>query len=80
METFASGELMLRSEARPCLPAKLVITSPLTASLTITEGRYHQVRRMFASQGWQVTALHRSRFADYTLEGIAEGEWRVLPP
>jgi 16S rRNA pseudouridine516 synthase len=80
VDTFASGEIMLRNEAKPCLPAKLVITSPLTASLTITEGRYHQVRRMFASQGWHVTGLHRSRFADYTLDGIDEGEWRLLPP
>ena len=80
VDTFASGEIMLRNEAKPCLPAKLVITSPLTASLTITEGRYHQVRRMFASQGWHGTGLHRSRFADYTLDGIDEGEWRLLPP
>ncbi len=76
--TFASGSVMLRGEEKPCLPAKLEITSPRTAALTITEGRYHQVRRMFASQGWHVETLHRSRFGDYTLDGLAEGQWRVV--
>jgi 16S rRNA pseudouridine516 synthase len=79
IETFAKGDLMLRSEERPCLPAKLEILSPRTARLTITEGRYHQVRRMFASQGWHVEKLHRERFGDYTLEDLAEGEWKMLP-
>jgi 16S rRNA pseudouridine516 synthase len=78
IETFASGTVMLRGEERPCLPAQLVIRSATTASLTITEGRYHQVRRMFASQGWHVEALHRSRFGDYTLGDLKEGQWRIL--
>ena len=78
IEVFARGDLMLRSEEKPCLPAKLEIVDALTARLTITEGRYHQVRRMFASQGWKVEALHRERVGEYTLEGIAEGEWLVV--
>ncbi|MEQ1747829.1 MAG: pseudouridine synthase [Prosthecobacter sp.] len=77
--TFASGQILLRNEVKPCLSAKLEITSSLTASLTITEGRYHQVRRMFASLGWQVTALHRSSFAGHTLDGLKESQWRLLP-
>jgi 16S rRNA pseudouridine516 synthase len=76
--TFASGGVMLRGEDKPCLPAQLEITSPLTARLTLMEGRYHQVRRMFASQGWHVEKLHRSRFGDYTLGDLAPGEWRML--
>ncbi|MES2505373.1 MAG: pseudouridine synthase [Verrucomicrobiota bacterium] len=76
--TFASGSVMLRGEDKPCLPAQLEITSPLTARLTLMEGRYHQVRRMFASQGWHVEKLHRSRFGDYTLGDLAPGEWRML--
>ena len=78
IETFAKGDLMLRSEEKPCLPAKLEILAPRTARLTITEGRYHQVRRMFASQGWHVEKLHRERFGDYTLDDLAEGEWRMV--
>ena len=76
--TFASGSVVLRGEDKPCLPAQLEITGPLTARLTLMEGRYHQVRRMFASQGWHVEKLHRSRFGDYTLGDLAPGEWRVL--
>lgn len=75
---FASGSVMLRGEEKPCLPAQLEITSPLTARLTLMEGRYHQVRRMFASQGWHVEKLHRSRFGDYTLDDLAPGHWRML--
>lgn len=75
---FASGTVLLRGEDKPCLPAQLEITGPRTACLTLTEGRYHQVRRMFASQGWHVETLHRARFGDYTLEGLAEGQWRVV--
>jgi len=33
---------------------------------------------MFASQGWHVEALHRSRFGDYTLGDLKEGQWRIL--
>lgn len=79
IETFARGDLMLRSEDKPCLPAKLEVVSPTTARLTITEGRYHQVRRMFASQGWHVEKLHRERFGEYVLGDLAEGEWRMIP-
>lgn len=78
MEVFAKGDLMLRGEEKPCLPAKLEVVSDLTARLTITEGRYHQVRRMFASQGWHVEKLHRERFGPYVLGDLAEGEWRML--
>ena len=78
IETFASGTVMLRGENKPCLPAKLEITGTRTASLTISEGRYHQVRRMFASQGWHVEALHRSRFGEHQLGDLAAGEWRLI--
>jgi 16S rRNA pseudouridine516 synthase len=77
--TFASGTLVLRSETTPCLPARLEIVDELHAKLTLTEGRYHQVRRMFASQGWNVVGLHRSRFGEFTLDGIAAGGWRMAP-
>lgn len=76
---FASGTLMLRSEDKPCLPAKLEIIDPLHARLTLTQGLYHQVRRMFASQGWQVEALHRSRFGEYELNGLKPGDWLLVP-
>jgi 16S rRNA pseudouridine516 synthase len=76
--TFASGTVMLRSEETPCRPAKLELVDPRHARLTLTEGRYHQVRRMFASQGWNVVKLHRSRFGEFEIEGLAPGEWRII--
>jgi 16S rRNA pseudouridine516 synthase len=75
---FARGDLILRSETKPCLPARLEITGPRSASLTLTEGRYHQVRRMFASQGWHVESLHRTRFGPYTLGDLPSGQWKHL--
>ncbi len=78
IDIFASGTVLLRSETTPCLPANLEITSPREAKLTLTEGRYHQVRRMFASQGWEVLTLHRSRFGKLDLGDLKPGEWRLL--
>jgi 16S rRNA pseudouridine516 synthase len=77
---FASGTLRLKEEKSPCAPAELRILSPREAELTLTEGRYHQVRRMFASQGLTVLTLHRERFGHLELGGLAAGQWRELPP
>ncbi len=77
---FASGTLVLRGEEKPCLPARLEVNGTHTASLTLTEGRYHQVRRMFAAAGNHVEALHRSRFGPIELLDLAEGNWRLLDP
>ncbi len=75
IEIFASGTVLLRGEEKPCLPARLEIIDDVHARLTITEGRYHQVRRMFASQGWHVEKLHRARFGAYELGDLKSGEW-----
>jgi 16S rRNA pseudouridine516 synthase len=77
-EIFASGTLMLNGEKTPCLPAKLEVIDPTHARLEIVEGRYHQVRRMFAAAGNHVIALHRSSFGDLTLEDLKMGEYRLL--
>jgi 16S rRNA pseudouridine516 synthase len=76
---FASGKLLLPDEEHPCLPAKLEIIRSTTARIELVEGRYHQVKRMFASQGYEVLKLHRSHFGPYTVEGLAAGEWRFEP-
>lgn len=75
---FASGTLMLESEKTPLLPAELEVVSPIRARLTLHEGRYHQVRRMFAAVGNHVAALHRSRVGGLSLGDLPEGEWRML--
>lgn len=75
---FASGTLMLESEDTPLKPALLEVLSPTQARLTISEGRYHQVRRMFAAVGNHVHALHRSRVGGLALGVLPEGQWRTL--
>lgn len=75
---FASGSLMLNGEKSPCLPAKLEIIDATHVTLEITEGRYHQVRRMFAALGNHVTALHRSRIGALTLGDLKPGEYRLI--
>jgi 16S rRNA pseudouridine516 synthase len=75
---FASGTLQLESENTPLAPARLEVVAPRLARLTLTEGRYHQVRRMFAAVGNHVQALHRSRIGGLELGGLAPGEWRTL--
>ena len=78
IDIFAAGTLMLRGEEKPCLPAKLEMVDLRTARLTLTEGRYHQVRRMFASQGWHVEKLHREKFGEHELGDLKPGEWRLI--
>lgn len=75
---FASGELMLEGEDKPLSPAVLEIVSATEARLTVTEGRYHQVRRMFAAVGNHVEALHRESLGELILPAdLAPGEWRL---
>ncbi len=79
-ELFASGTLRLDQEDTPCAPATLKLLAPREAELTLTEGRYHQVRRMFAATGSTVLTLHRARFGDLELGDLPAGQWRELPP
>jgi len=75
---FASGSLLLESETTPLLPAVLETLAPRHARLRIAEGRYHQVRRMFAATGNHVDTLHRSAIGGLALDGLAPGAWRQL--
>ena len=75
---FASGTLVLASEDTPLAPAVLEPLGPRRARLVLTEGRYHQVRRMFAAAGNHVTALHRTRIGGLPLGNLPEGHWRLL--
>ncbi len=76
--TFTSGTLLLESDDKPLLPAELDVLGPRHARLTLHEGRYHQVRRMFAAVGNHVEALHRSRIGGLVLGDLPEGQWRTL--
>ena len=80
-ELFAAGGLVLEGEDKPLAPAALEVLSPTEARLTVTEGRYHMVRRMFAAVGNHVETLHRERVGGLALpDDLAPGEWRLLEP
>ncbi|HTM69902.1 MAG TPA: 16S rRNA pseudouridine(516) synthase [Luteimonas sp.] len=75
---FASGTLQLESDDTPLAPARLEVADARHATLVLTEGRYHQVRRMFAAVGNHVSALHRSQVGGLALGDLAPGQWRPL--
>jgi 16S rRNA pseudouridine516 synthase len=78
-EVFASGTLMLESETKPLLPATLEVMSPREVAVSLMEGRYHQVRRMFAAVKNHVTALHRVSIGGLALpDDLAPGAFVVL--
>ena len=78
VEVFASGKLMLEDEQDALEPAILTVHGPRSASLSITEGRYHQVKRMFEAVGNKVVSLHRSKIGELVLDDLPEGEYRLL--
>jgi 16S rRNA pseudouridine516 synthase len=78
---FAGGSLVLEGETEPLAPAALEPLSPTSAYLTVTEGRYHQVRRMFAAVGNHVVALHRDRVGGLDLpQGLEPGAFEIASP
>ena len=60
-------------------PAKLEILAPHLGRVTVHEGKFHQVKRMFSAVGCEVVKLHRETFGSLTLDpNLPEGEWREL--
>jgi 16S rRNA pseudouridine516 synthase len=80
VDEFASGELMLRGEETPCVPARARLLDDGRVEVVLTEGRHRQVRRMFAALGHHVVTLHRESVGPYELGSLAEGEWRAEDP
>lgn len=76
---LAAGTLMLEGEDKPLLPVAMDVLGPKEAHVILDEGRYHQVRRMFAALGNHVTALHRDRVGALDLPADLEpGAFRLL--
>lgn len=81
IQKFKDGIVFL--DGTLCKPAKLEILSESPteshASITISEGKFHQVKKMFLSVGVKVTSLKRVQFGDFTLDPeLAEGDYRPL--
>ncbi|MCY9862429.1 16S rRNA pseudouridine(516) synthase RsuA [Vibrio coralliirubri] len=78
VEKFKEG-IQLKSEDGLTLPAHLEVRAEREVLLTIHEGKYHQVKRMFAALGNKVEALHRERIGEIEMdESLELGEYRYL--
>ena len=73
---FAAGLRLSDFDAQPAL---LEIVGPQTGRVTVHEGKFHQIKRMFSAVGLEVTQLHRETFGSLRLDpALPEGEWREL--
>lgn len=80
IDTFAQG-IVLKSETKATHPAQLDIVTPHEVLLTLREGKYHQVKRMFAAVGNRVVGLHREAIGPLELDPtLAVGQYRALTP
>ena len=71
--------VVLDDDPKPVVAAACVATGSHTLDLTITEGKYHQVKRMLAAVGNRVEGLHRHSIGGYALPAnLAPGQWRWL--
>lgn len=79
LEAFSQGvELQEKGQRVRSLPAAIRVLEKTQVEVTLQEGKYHQVRRMFSALGLEVQTLHRIRFGDWTLGELPPGAWREL--
>lgn len=77
VKAFSEG--LTLADGTVCMPAELIIEGPSVGRVTVFEGKYHQVKRMFASRGKPVTALDRVRIGSLSLDkALKPGEYREL--
>jgi 16S rRNA pseudouridine516 synthase len=79
-ERFATGTFQLEGDDKPLRPAIWRAESDRSGVMILTEGRYHQIRRMFAALGNRVTALHRFQTGALTLADLEAGQYKILGP
>ena len=77
-DLFSEGGFLMNGDAKPLKPAAWTPDGPTSGIMVLDEGRYHQIRRMFETQGNLVTALHRFRTGGLNLGDLPEGQWRIL--
>ena len=72
---FSEG---IEMDGKKTLPAKLEVKGEREYLVTIREGKYHQVKRMFSYLGYEIIKLDRVSFAFLNCEGLSSGQWRFL--
>ncbi len=77
LDRMASGVMILDRKTKPCTISR---RGPREFRIILTEGRNRQIRRMCEALGYRVTALHRIRVMNITIEGLEVGQWKNLTP
>ena len=72
--------VLLHDDNETVAAAQAELADAHTLLLTLTEGKYHQVKRMVAAAGNRVEALHRLRFGNWDCQDLQAGEWRFIQP
>ena len=75
---FATGTFLMQGDAKPLKAAFWTPDDPRGGAMTLHEGRFHQIRRMFETLGNEVVTLHRFRTGALPLGDLAPGEYRLL--
>jgi len=75
---FATGTFLMQGDAKPLKAALWTPNGPRGGTMTLHEGRFHQIRRMFETLGNEVVTLHRFRTGALALGDLAPGEYRFL--
>ena len=75
LDRMAGGVVILDKKTKPCTVSR---RGPREFRIILTEGRNRQIRRMCETLGYRVTALHRIRIMNITIEGLAVGQWKNL--
>ena len=76
--TTLKNGVLLHDDNETVAAAEAVLADPITLMMTITEGKYHQVKRMVAAAGNRVEQLHREEFGDWNVDDLAAGEWKFI--
>ncbi len=77
-DLFSSGQFCIRGDDKPLRPAFWQAVTDHSGTMVLTEGRYHQIRRMFAAIGNHVISLHRFQTGNLRLGTVKEGSYRIL--
>lgn len=76
-QTLLQG-VLLHDDDETVRAAAAELANPTTLLMTITEGKYHQVKRMIAAAGNRVEQLHRETFGRFDIQNLAAGEWKFI--